>query len=322
MAKYLKRGEVAAFTDIEDNMRQVFHHEFSKNVYKNEIISMKQEGAITEEDLLIAKAMFQFRFATLEQLHEAVGSSKNMNAFYSRLEKLLQYRIINKFMMTYGQEDHFQADAYTVYCLDIGGQSLLTHFWNVDDLLDWYYILNIVTGELVSRFLMITDIALSFSRTNPDQMDYFKANPNLRLGNQTMVPAFEICFRKGDHVTYFVGEVVRKQEKAIFREKALKWNRLLKTNTWKKYYHGDSDKPPVLLVVCGDDLTALYIGKVLTETAELDVFRLTTEERIKVPLYEKGVFMKYVPEQNQLKKTSIINFRPASTTAPAEETEE
>ena len=50
MAKYLKRGEVAAFTDIEDNMRQVFHHEFSKNVYKNEIISMKQEGAITEED--------------------------------------------------------------------------------------------------------------------------------------------------------------------------------------------------------------------------------------------------------------------------------
>ena len=62
MAKYLKRGEVAAFTDIEDNMRQVFHHEFSKNVYKNEIISMKQEGAITEEDLLIAKALFQFRF--------------------------------------------------------------------------------------------------------------------------------------------------------------------------------------------------------------------------------------------------------------------
>ena len=62
MAKYLKRGEVAAFTDIEDNMRQVFHHEFSKNVYKNEIISMKQEGANTEEDLLIAKALFQFRF--------------------------------------------------------------------------------------------------------------------------------------------------------------------------------------------------------------------------------------------------------------------
>lgn len=311
MEKYLKRTDVNGFYDIEDDMRQVFHHEFNKNVYKNEIIKMKQEGSITEEDLRVAKLLFKYRFGTLEQIHEAIGSEKSINAFHSRLEKLLQYRIINKFMLSYAQDERIQPDAFTVYCLDVGGHSLLTHFSNEDDLLDWFYILNVVTSEIVARNLMVMEAYIAFKRTNPSGLKYFKPMPELRIGRKTMVPAFEIVFEQKGRPVYFLGEVMRRQDTPqLFRDKAQKWNQLLKTNTWRKYYGHDSEKPPVLLVFTADDVTALSASKVLNETAELDVFRLTTEERIKKPLYEKGVFLKYAPVQRQLKTTSIVNFRP------------
>lgn len=311
MSKYLKRADVAGFYDIDDDMRQVFHHEFNKNVYKNEIIKMKQEGSITEEDLKVAKLLFKYRFATLEQIHEAVDSQKTLNAFYSRLEKLLQYRIINKFMLSHLPEDRIQSDAFTVYCLDVGGHSLLTHFSNEPDLLDWFYILNVVTSELIARNLMVMEVSNAFKRTNPSGFRYFKPAPELRLGTKTMIPAFEIAFEQNGRPVYFLGEVMRKQDTVqLFRDKALKWNQLLKTNTWRKYYGSDSETPPVLLVVTADDGTSLLSGKVLHETAELDVFRLTTEERIKKALYERGVFLKYSPAEKRLKTTAIINFRP------------
>lgn len=309
--KYLLKEGFESFSEIDDDMRQVFHHDFSKNVYKNEIIKMKQEGAITEEDLAVAKLLFSYRFATLEQIFEAISSDKNINAFYARLEKLLKYRIINKFMLTYAYEDKIQNDALMIYCLDIGGHYLLTHFSNDEDLLDWFYIRNLVTSEIVAKSLMTLEVYNSFKRTCPDKLTYFKPSPEMRIGNKTMVPAFELAITQSGQTLYFLGEVVRKQEvSTIFRDKAEKWYQLLKKNTWKKYFGHDSEIPPILLTMAADDVTGLMASRILHETAELDKFRIMTEERVKKPLYEKGAFMKYMPEMRQLKEVKIRNFEP------------
>ena len=97
----------------------------------------------------------------------------------------------------------------------------------------------------------------------------------------------------------------------IFRDKAMKWSHLLNTETWRKYYGGsDASTPPILLLVASDDETALQAARILDETGEIKMFRLTTEERSKMPLYEQGAFLKYNTETKVLNPTAISNFRP------------
>lgn len=314
--KYLTKEGYESIAVIEDDMRQVFHHPFSRNVYKNEIIKMKQEGSITEEDLTVAKLLYRFRFSTLEQLYEAVGSTKDIRSFYGRLQKLLSYRIINKFMLSFNHEERLYQDAQQFYCLDIGGQYLLTHFSNEEDIMDWFYIQSIATSEIIAKSLMTLEMYNSFMRTCPDKIAYFRPNPAIRLGTKTMLPAFEMALKHQTQTVYFLGEVVRKQEvSTVFRDKSLKWNQLLNTNTWRKYYGHDNDMSPVLLAMGADDVTGLMASKILHETGDIKQFRITTETRLKELLYEKGSFLKYIPEHRQLREIRIRNFEPDNLNA-------
>lgn len=310
---YITKEDFTSVSVIGDDMRQVFHHEFNQNVYKNVIIKMKQEGSITEEDLKVAKLLFRYRFATIEQIHEAVGSEKELRSFYNRLDKLLSYRIINKFMLSYQEEDRLHADAQQFYCLDIGGQHLLTHFSNEEDVLDWFYIKSIATSEIIARHLLILDIYNSFMRTTPEKVAYFRPEPELRVGTVTLVPAFELVLSHHGQTVYFLGEVARKQDVGtVFRHKMKKWNQLITTNTWRKYYDQEGDIPPIVLGIASDDVTALTAGRILHEVGEIKQFRLTTEERMKNQLHLKGSFLRYMPEHRQLKEIRIRNFEPIS----------
>lgn len=311
MAKYITQEGYESISVIEDDMRQVFHHPFNRNVYKNEIIKMKQAGSITEEDLAVAKLLFRFRFGTLEQIHEAVGSEKDIGAFYGRLQKLLQYRIINKFMLTFNHDEEIYKDSQMFYCLDIGGQHLLTHFSNAEEVLDWFYIHSIATSEIIANHLVVLETFNAFQRTCPHKISYFRPHPVLRVGTKTMVPAFEMALLHHGTPIYFLGEVFRKQEMStVFRDKSQKWGQLLNTNTWRKYYGHDNDSSPILLAIAADDVTALTASKILYEAGDIKQFRVSTEERAKMPLYEKGAFLKYVSEHRQLREIRIRNFDP------------
>lgn len=313
--KYITKEAFDSIAVIEDDMRQVFHHQFSRNVYKNEIIKMKQEGSITEEDLKVAKLLFRFRFSTLEQLHEAIGTEKEVHSFYGRLEKLLQYRIINKFMLSNYEEDRLYHDAQQFYCLDIGGQYLLTHFSNEEDILDWFYIQSIATSEIIAQSLMTFDFYNAFMRTCPDKIAYFRPNPALRVGTKTLVPAFEMALNLNNRTIYFLGEVIRKQEVGtVFRHNTKKWNQLINTNTWRKYYGQDNDMPPVILAMTADDVSAFQVSRILHESGEIAQFRVTTEERIDMPLYEAGAFLMYTPGQQQMVQRRIQYFEPEHIT--------
>jgi len=124
-----------------------------------------------------------------------------------------------------------------------------------------------------------------------------------------MVPAFEMAITHQTQIVYFLGEVVREQEVGtVFRHQTKKWTELMNTNTWRKYYGQDGDMAPVLLTMTTDDVTALKVSRLLHESGELQQFRITTEERTKQFLHEKGAFLKYIPEHRQLREIRIRNF--------------
>lgn len=307
----LKKSDVKSFADIEDDMNQVWHHEFRKKVSKNVIVQKWDEGDITTEDLKVAQVLLHYRFATPEQLYDAVDFERKLSfeAFKERLEELLLYRIVNAFGLTIRQGEHeLDLDEdYVIYCLDVGGQGVLTHHIKDERLLDWLYIENVVSSAIVAHDLMVTEMERRFKKTNPAHLKYFKPSPELKLGRKTMFAAFEMLFEQQGHELeapkrkYVVGEIMRKQEApTTFRDKVNKWNKLLKEDYWRRYYGGsDATKPPILLVYAADDETAYHAAKILYETGDISNFRITTEERAKRPLYDKGVFMKYKPEKQQ-----------------------
>lgn len=313
---YLRKKDVKSFSDIPEDMSQIFEHEFKKAVYKNEIIKRKHDGQFTDADVDVSKMLLDYRFATLEQLHEAVAKNEPLEEFKERINQLVKFRILNSFTLSYDPGiRNIPDDAYIVYSLDIGGQHLLSHFSESEKLLDWFYIINMVSSEIVARDLMITDIGRSFLKNQPEGMTYFTPKPELRVGRKTMVPAFEFLLEEHGERKYFVGEVMSSGEApTMFRDKAMKWNHLLQSETWRKYYGGsDAVAPPILLLLASDDETALSAARILDETGEIDLFRLTTEDRSKMPLYERGAFLKYNKETKVLNPTAISNFKPKDT---------
>ena len=311
---FLKKEDVKNFGDIGDDMRQVFRNPFTKNVYKNEIIRMMNDRELSEKDLTVCELLFQYKFGTLEQLHKASKTDKSVSGFQNRLNRLIEFRIINEFALTYLREEQEEIprDAFKAYCLDLGGQYLLTHFGKDENIMDWFYIENIVTSEIVAQRLLIFDFCMPFLINKPAGFKYLTPSPELRVGKRTLIPSFELCLEKNGRMTYFIGEVSRDQDVyTFFKGKMYKWNELLTTHTWKKYYNANDDgNEPVVLLMTNGIEAALQASRIFSEIGEISKFRVTTQELLENPLYESGTFMRYDPERRGLVNTAIKNFKP------------
>lgn len=313
---HFEQGE--DLSKIKEGLRQVFENNFTLNIGQKEIIKMKNNGVITDRDLNVAKFLFKFKFATLDQIYkflelntsnseENLSSKMNIN---NRLNKLVQYRVLNKFMLTEDLvAEKIDSEALEIFCLDLGGRYLLAHYSN-EDTTDWYTTTNMKGSELINKDLCITEFYLSLMNTCPEKVLYFNVEPSIRVGKSNVIPSFDMCFDVLGNKSYFVGEVVRGYDLPIqFREKAFKLESLLESNAWKKYYY-DTLTPPVLFLFSDTDLTAFEASKLITETTEMRRFRITTDERMKKPLYETGAFLKYLEEEDVLQEIKATTFKP------------
>jgi len=310
---YIKKGE--SFSQIKEGLKQVFNHNFTINVGQREIIKMKNAEVITERDLKISRFLFNFKFATAEQIcrylkfisNEETYSVENVER---RLNKLVQYRVLNKFMLTQDLSlDKIQPDALDFYCLDLGGRYLLANYSN-EDSSDWYSIVNMKGSEKIVKDLCVTEFYLSLLETVLTKISYFKPGPDIRIGKNNIGPSFDMCIDNLGSKNYFVGEVVREFDFPVyFRDRAYKLENLFMGNGWKKYYY-DASQPPVLFLLADNDETALEVSKLMTETTEINRFRITTDERMKKPLYELGAFLKYDDKEKELKEIKSVTFLP------------
>lgn len=301
-----KEGETVI---VPADLKQTFENKFTLNIGKNEIIKMKNSNVITERDIKIAKFLFQFKFATADQIYKLLGEESSKVNLKNRLDKLVKYRVLNKFMLSDFEEDRIAPDAFEVYCLDLGGRYLLSHYSN-EDTSDWYSIVNMKSSEIISKSLLNAEFYLRVMQTCPDKVSHFKTDPELRVGKKNVVPSFEMCMKIGGQTKYFIGEVIREYDFPVYlREKAAKLESLLMTNAWKKYYY-ETDSAPILFLFADSDRTALEAGKLITETTEIRNFRISTDERIGRVLYEAGAFLKYDEEQDVLHEIKAVTFKP------------
>lgn len=295
---------------IPADLKQTFENKFSLNIGKNEIIKMKNNNVITDRDIQIAKFLFKFKFATADQIYKLLQEDKTKVNLKNRLDKLVKYRVLNKFMLSEFEEDSVAPDALQIYCLDLGGRYLLSHYSN-EDTTDWYSTINMKSSEIISKNILATEIYLRIRETvGEDKLVYFNIEPELRVGKKTIIPSFEMCMNINGQHKYFIGECVREYDFPIhFREKVLKLESLLTTNAWKKYYY-DSEHPPILFIFADSDLTALEASRLITQTSEIRKFRLSTDERIERVLYETGAFLRYLAEQDVLQEIRAVTFEP------------
>lgn len=304
---YIKYSET--WQVIPPGLCQVFQNKFTNTISENEIVKMKDEKTITERDLIIAKFLFNFGFATLDQLSVYLDGQISLNSLKSRLDKLVQYRVINKFMICSDDETRLYNDALFIYCLDIGGKFLLSHYTS-EDTLDWVSINNMKSSELISKDLLSTEFYLKVKQSCPNKLFSYSVNPTHRVFRKNVSPSFDMCLKIEDESKYFLGEVVRKEDVPDnFRKRIEKIETLLITNSWKQYYF-DTDTPPVLLIFAENDEVANEVAKIITNTTSLKNFRLSTDSRVQLKLYEKGAFLKYLPEFQALQGVKASTFKP------------
>lgn len=294
---------------IPPDHRQTFENQFVLSVGQKEIVKMKMRGDLTERDLKIAKFLFQFTFATSSQIHAILNDESSLQSVEKRLDTLVKYRVINRFMLGPFESQKIASDAFYIYCLDLGGRYLLDNYSN-EDTSDWYTTVNMKTSEIISKSLMSTEFYVRLLQTLPDQLIHFKKEPELRIGKKNIVPSFEFSLRIGHQNRYYIGEVVREYDFPIhFREKAEKLEDLLTTNGWKKYYY-EADNEPVLLVFADSDLTARDAGRLLVNSTKIEKFRLSTDERAQKELGSQGAFMRYLTDADLLQEVKATAFAP------------
>lgn len=313
---YIKEVDIGNdYLKIESDYKQTFQNKFTLNIGQKEIVKMKHNDIITDRDLVIAKFLFKFTFATAKQIYRLLNEDINKSNIKNRLDKLVKYRILNKFMLGVTESDEIASDALEIYCLDLGGRYLLANYSN-EDTSDWFSIINMKSSQNISKNLLATEFYLRLKETCEEKIVYFKLLPELRVNKKNVIPSFELCMNIGGVNKYFLGEIVRDDEiPNLFRNRVEKLESLLDTQAWKKYFY-DVDSFPSLFVFTDNDQLAIHCAKMLSATFDRDdaknkvQFRLSTQARIQKTLYEKGSFLRYIPAKLAFQETKASTFKP------------
>lgn len=281
-----------------DGYEQLFFYvpTASMSISVPQIITLVNKGQITKMDIEIVSFLFEFTMASLDQLQLFEEDEEKLKR---TLDKLVRLRILNKFCLV-ENERTFKDDAYLIYCIDKGGAELLEHYKEGEDFKN-FRIEKIVQPSLkVWKLLMVVDFYIRLLESCPNKLKMFQVQPTVFLGKHKLVPHFALCVEHNNDDKYFVGDIVfandmsplaKRSER--FAEKLIQLESLLCTNVYKKSF--GMETPPTLLIIAEDDETLSRAAE-LVSTSSIPTatqFRLTTPEKLKKELGEKGVFYAY-----------------------------
>lgn len=306
---------------FDTKLGQVFTNKPTTLVEEKNIIKLRNDRQITDDDMMIVKFLFNYRFGTAEILYRYLRNSAKSGAdFIKDLNRLTRLRIINSFALMditgvgAGVKTEIPRDAMLIYCLDIGGRILMEHFHNADTTA-WYTTENMrgpekIEKDLISNVFLIRLLMDCDFESN--SQNYYQTNPSFSLGKMKVIPSFEMRIMVGDTPKYYLGEIVRRYEFPVeFRDHFSKLDSVLSTNAWKKHFY-DQEKVPTIFFICEDDAHALEVARQVSSFESLDVdtgFRLTTDERLSRGLGAKGAFLSYDKNLNALQEKTMGAFR-------------
>lgn len=281
---------------------QVFANKWMSNLLSEELIKMVNANVITDEDVSIVKFLYTFHFATAAIIADYLGNGDTLEVVQGKLDRLVKNRVLNKFMLSRTREEKPFTDALMIYCMDLGGKIILSHYGTPNmGIENWYTSNNMMSSEMVASDLATANFYVQVYKNVGSRLRYFVSCPQYRISKSLVVPSFELSIEQNGQNKYFVGEIARNYDFPVgFREKAIKIESILNTKAWMKYFTDTGGLPPSLLIVAENDAIALEAGRILSAGTAITSFRLTTDARILAPMGSSGVFMKYSPDEDNL----------------------
>lgn len=309
---YIKKDE--NFLSGNQELPQIFKNEFNLSVSNNEIVKMYQAKVITPIDLKITKFLFSSIFATVSQIKSFLLKNDEIipeEEVEARLDKLVQYRVLNKFILSDGldhDKDEVPKDALNVYCLDLGGIYLIQSFTTETGALSWMSGVNLKCSGLVLKTLFCNEFRLKVLDTLGPTLNYFRSYPKFSNQKTVITPTFDMGIKDGNISKFLICQVFTENDPYnVYQEQICKMEILLSTNAYKKYYPLPS--PPPYIVITDNEYTALEVAKRVEETKIAQITRYTTEERLQKQLSELGAFLKYQPESETFKQIITQLFK-------------
>jgi hypothetical protein len=290
--------------------KQIFQNKPVHTLMHEEIIRMRHNGLITDDDLKVVKFIFDFRFVTPEIIASYLNTQETVENIKNRLDKLVKNRILNKFMLSMMPMDSIPPNALCIYCLDLGGKTLLSQY-STCDIANWTTAKTHWSSENIGYDLVTAKFYIQLMNTCGSKVEYFKSNPEYRINKHVVIPSFEFCLKIGGVRKYFIGQIVRDFDIPIgFRNQSENLESILCTKAWMKYFHDANGSVPVLFLVGENDEVALEAGRIISTVSGIAAFRLTTDERMNKPLNEGGAFLKYNKEKDCLQAIKASTFDP------------
>lgn len=300
---------------VSSTYKQTFQNKFTNSIDKNKVVNAKYDGDITDRDIEIIKFLFSCRFATLEQIYkyleltDNLGGQTSENSIKVRLDKLVQlYRVLNKFMLSPIEEERIDSESLQFYCLDLGGAFLLHNFTNepLEEIRSWRpRTANLHTPEAVAKDVFVTSMYLKLLETFGSEFINFEAYKKMAYDKTLMTVTFDFCIERDGLKKYFIGQVFR-EEDMISRlgKDADNIEKLVATNTWKKYYI-ETQQPPVVLFFVPDDYLAQELALSVSER-QIQKYRISTFERVQGDL--ATAFMNFDADVKELQLCNIPTF--------------
>lgn len=275
---------------FDQDYKQIFKNKWNNNIAAQIVVGMRTSGAITDEDMKMLKFLFQAHFATAEMLYRLIKPECKMEAFEARLEKHVKNRVLNKFALCqYEGAEQIPDDALCIYCLDVGGKILLSHFSNFNTT-NWYTIVNMKCPELITRDLVAGNFLIKLYEDCPEKIKFFKTETTYRIGRSEVIFSFELGLIHDNQLKYFVGEVVRDYDYPLgIKNKLITFENILNTNAVKKYFAGNTEQP-IFIALCENDRN-LKESFGLFDEMDIDKIIASTDKRMERPLGDKGAFI-------------------------------
>lgn len=277
-------------SEIPAQLKQVFHHEYKANVSMDAIAKMYASGQLTTRDLKIVELIFNMQCVTPSQVARYLNES--VGAIQARMDKLINSRVLNKFILTDNLNERINPLMFQVYCLDFGGKYLLENYSTLPAE-EWMSSHVLKDSEWVKKHLLSMELLLTLFSFETAQVEYFKSDSRMRYGRTTLRTHFEFALKDVYERAYFIGEVVSSKDLPYeLRGKIQKYEELLMGNAWKKVFY-DAVQPPALILICESDEQAKEVGLLITQTTDLTHFYLTTPKRLVKDCSEMGTFLEY-----------------------------
>lgn len=297
--------------DIPQGYKQTFQNRWSNNISKNQILTERYEDKITDRDIEMLKFIAQFRFVTGEQVFRMLmikdltdKEQTSENSIVIRLDKLVKKRLINRFMLDLNVQPEIHEDALSMYCLDYGGKLLLENYTNDEFLMGWKPAeFNICSADVIANDIAIVDIYLKILESVGEKLVAFHTRVAMCYDKQYVLFPFEFTIQHNGELKYFLGDTMTALEvMSKFRTKIDKFDKILSSNAWKKYYPEDSNQPMLLFFV-EDMNSANEVARMTAETG-IDRFRVTTDDLFKKEM--SIAFMSY--KEGELKQGKSAVF--------------